>query len=623
MKKTVIAVICMTMLWAQNVQDVQGAVEHQQHYDTIVKQNNALEKKTVTAQSGCSSKELQKLLDENQDGKYDLTVEIPAGTYQLEHALYVRANTTIHASDGAQLIKMSGYGAMIEDFVFDDEGGYQTNSNITIDGGVWDSTPTMNAKSGTETFRFIHCSGITIKNLTVCNVPSGSHLIVFAGVQNAKVTNCKFYGYGARGDGSGSAKEAVQLDVVHSAKEVPTNQSSRIKWDDLPCDQITISDCEFYNYSRGIGSHTAVAGRQHTNVTIQNNYFHDLTDSAIRLYNYKDSVVSGNQIENAVEGVLAYTYIETSDGKAYFQPNDGNAGILPENYNIQIKNNTIKNMRMSQGNWGDGIRIIGASNRPMTGVTVANNTISDMARYGVFATSAPKTVIGKGNKITSTSKQGILIEKSCDNAKITGNTIQNKKMDAIAVYGCKKVSISENSVSAKDNGVRVALNSPMATVQKNKIKSAGQNGIWISSGCGKSVVSGNTIYKYGSSGEYYGIYVYQAGGKNAKQTTKVIKNTIVGSGNSSVKHGIKASESPFILCEANKITSAAGNGMYIYKSKNCVVRKNVITKPKKSGIWVSTSSGASIVSNTIKGVGKKDAIKVVDSAKSKVQKNKI
>ena len=67
MKNTVIAVICMTMLWAQNVQDVQGAVEHQQHYDTTVKQNNALEKKTVTAQSGCSSKELEKLLDENQD----------------------------------------------------------------------------------------------------------------------------------------------------------------------------------------------------------------------------------------------------------------------------------------------------------------------------------------------------------------------------------------------------------------------------------------------------------------------------------------------------------------------------------------------------------------------------
>ena len=51
--------------------------------------------------------------------------------------------------------------------------------------------------------------------------------------------------------------------------------------------------------------------------------------------------------------------------------------------------------------------------------------------------------------------------------------------------------------------------------------------------------------------------------------------------------------------------------------------KGVIKNPKKSGIWVSTSANSSVVSNVIKGVSNKDAIKIVDSAKTKTQKNKV
>lgn len=622
MKKIIAALLCVTFFLQQGLQTVQGDLVNDST-TKILKEVSSLEKKTLTATSGCRSNDIQRLLNENQFGQYDLTVEIPAGTYQLEHSLYVWPNTTIRAAADAKLVKQSGYGAIIQNYLVDDNGGYDTNSNITIEGGIWDSTPTMSAKEGTESFRFIHCNNITIKNLTLCNVPSGSHLIVFAGVQNAKVSQCLFYGYGADGSGKGSPKEAIQLDVVHSAKEVPTNQPSQVKWDDLPCDNIEISDCEFYNYSRGIGSHTAVAGRFHTNVEIKNNKFHDLTDSAIRLYNYKDTVVSGNTIENATAGILVYTYMEAADGKSYFQPLNGNVGALPQNYNIKIEKNTIKNMHLSSGNWGDGIRVMGASSRPMTGVTIVGNDISSTERYGIFATTAPKLVIGKSNNISTTAKQGIFLEKSCDNAKIIGNKVTNKKMDAIAIYGSKSVTIESNTVSAKDNGIRVALKSPMATVQKNTVQSAGQNGIWISSGCEQSVVSNNTIKKYATSGEYFGIYVYQAGGKNAKTATKIKGNTIVGSGKSLVKHGIKVSESPYIICESNKITNAPGNGIYIYKSKKSTIQKNQIKTPRKSGIWVSTSAGSVISGNVVAGASKTDAIKVVESSNTKNQKNVI
>ena len=189
MKKILLAIMCATFLLPVGIQNVQGTTLRQ----NIVKENAPLETKKVMAPSGCTAKELQNILNENMDGKYNLTVEIPSGTYQFDHTIYVWPNTTIHAASDAKIIKMSGYGAMIEDVIIEDKGSYDTSSNITIDGGIWDSTPTMTAKEGTESFRFIHCSDITVKNLTVCNVPSGSHLVVFAGVRNAQVSNCKFY----------------------------------------------------------------------------------------------------------------------------------------------------------------------------------------------------------------------------------------------------------------------------------------------------------------------------------------------------------------------------------------------------------------------------------------------
>ena len=611
MKKFIITSLCTIIMMITGVQVANGSEKN----ETLLKQPK--QEKTVTAESGCETGKLQALLNTNQNGEYNLTLEIPAGTYNLTRTLYVWPNTTIHASSNAKMIKTSRYGSMVENKIDKDNGGYDTSSNITIDGGIWESTPVIEADQGTESFRFIHCNGINIKNLTLCNVPSGSHLIVFAGVLNASVTNCKLYGYGIDGQKK-TPKEAIQLDTVHSSKEVPTNQKDYVKWDDMPCNNIVISGCEIFNYSRGIGSHTTVAGKFHTNVQILNNNFHDLSDSAIRLYNYKNSSVNGNHIENAVAGILAYTYIEAADGSSYFKPLDGQIGALPTDYDIQIKDNTIKNMNLSKNNWGDGIRLIGSSDRPMKGVTILGNTISDMERYGIFATNAPNVVILNSNNISKTKKQGILVEKQCDNAKISGNTIVNNKTDAISIYNSKNVIIEKNKLTAKENGIRVALESPMASVQNNTINSAGKNGIWISSGCNNALVKKNVIKKYAqSNGEYYGIYIYQAGGKKAAKSSKITENTIIVAGKSKIKHGIKISESTYILCNSNTIKSATGHGIYIYKSKCSIINNNKIISPRQFGIWISTSPKSTIKGNKVSGVSKNNKIKIVNSPNCK------
>lgn len=592
----------------------------------------AAETRTVTASANSTEKELQTLLDENKDGQYELTVVIPAGTYYLDRSLYVYPNTTIRAT-GARLVKQRNYGAMIEAKLTADDGGYDANHDITIDGGTWDSEPLRKNGDGTETFRFIHSNNITIKNANLCNVPEGSHLIVLAGVQNATVSKCKFYGYGKNWKTAKTPKEALQLDTVHSIVEVPTNQKAEVlNWDDLPCDNITVTGCEFYNYSRGIGSHTAVAGRFHTNVTIVNNKFHDLSDSAIRMYNYKDAQVKNNTINNAIEGILAYTYMEEANDNSFFKPNNGKVGTLPKDYNITISGNTITNMKSSGKTWGDAIRVIGAKQRPMSGVDITGNTITTTGRYGIFATAAPNLTISGNEKISATKSDGILVEVNSKNAKIYGNTVTKAGVSGISIYNSDGAAIYSNKISAaKGYGIYViqSKNCKIGTTSTtgNTITNPGKTGIYLTTtkgqktGCTSAKVQYNTVTN--AAGDGIGAYM--------SKSVKINNNTI-----SAKQNGIYINtKSEAANISANTITSAGRHGIWISsKSKRTTVSDNTIKKYARSGnynaIYVYQSGGSSakkatkITGNKITGSGKsknKHAIRLSDSAYSLVEKN--
>lgn len=536
----------------------------------------------VTAEPGCSTTTLQNLLDTNKNGG-KLTIRIPAGEYRLKKTLYVNPNTTILADSKARMIKTKRYGATLEARLNQDTGGYNGNHDITIEGGIWEATALMRQEEeGTETFRFIHCKNITIRNATLCNVPEGSHLLVFAGVENATVTNCKFYGYGNNGDKDRKAKEAIQLDVVHSKAVVPTKQ--KVKWDDLPCKNIKITKSEFSDFSRGVGSHTAVDGRFHSNIQIKNNYFHDLDDSAIRLYNYKDTTVSGNTIVSVESGIIVYTYMESADKVSYFKPLNKKVGKLPSNYKITISNNVIRNAKDKEDVWGDGIRIIGKKDRPMKGVKITGNQIMDTSRYGIFATNAPSLNISGKNIIQRTER----------------------------------------------NGISVSTGSTYAVIKNNTVNASKEDGIAVTSGSNYAQVSGNVVSGYGTAGRsnsWYGIIVYKSGGKKGKET-KVSGNTVIGSGRKKLRDGVRITESPYTMIYGNRVNQPDGSGISLYQSKYCTIGKgktsyNIINGAKESGIaLVEACDGSKVSYNQVKqssGVG----INIVGSKNLTINQNQI
>lgn len=578
----------------------------------------------VTAASGAQAKELQALLDSNANGAYDLlVVNILAGTYELNTTLYISSNTEIRASKEAHFQKQKVYGAMLEGRLTADQGGYGGCANITVDGGIWDSKAVMDGKEGTETFRFIHCSGVTVKNAVLCNVPEGSHLIVFSGSENALVDGCEFYGYG-KGGGGKSQKEAVQLDIAHDVVITPTMQD--VKWDDLPCRNITVKNCNFHDFSRAFGSHTTVKGIYHDGIVLSDNTVKNMSDVAFKLFNYTNTTVSGNTFENCGFGVFAYTWLDVEqsadDGTMYLKPLKETALVLPESCKIVIENNIFNMGKGYKDVEGDAVRICGSKEIPVPGVTVKNNTISGGKRYGIFATQAPNLVIS-GNQISDIKSNGILIEENSTSATIRDNTVKNAAgKAAIGIYaGSDGTVVAGNIITAPagsgiylhdtvKNCVVGAAGKETKETDKNQIMNPGTTGIHLTNGC-----EGNTVqYNEIEGAAEAGIWVYESGNNKIAWNTinspgqAGIHVTVNGSGNTisnnTIKNagtdGVRLHQSEKCTVTANTISAPKKNGINVTeKSQKAVIKKNKITSAGEDGIWVSGSTGCTVTSNTI------------------------
>ncbi len=553
---------------------------------------------TVSAKAGDKAADIQALLDYNKTGNYNLTVQIPEGTYELKSELIIYSNTTIAADSKAKLYKNHQKGAMITNDLTKDNGGYDTTTNITIIGGIWDSSKIVEKNKGTESFRFIHASNITIKDATICNVPVNSHLITFAGVKDSRIENCKLYGYGGS-----TPKEAIQLDIVHDSVRVPSMQASTIKYDDLPCDGITITNNEIYDFPRAVGSHTSIKGVFHKNITITKNNIHDINEAAIKIYNYQNTVISDNTIKNAAVGVLVYTYL--SNGKEHYLEalKRTKKESLPTDYNILIKNNTISQMQevktASGTSWGIGIRTIGSRTRPMAGVTIDNNAISHADRFGILLQKTPGSLVTKNtNKSTDTS--GIYLIDASDYSEISENTLilsgntGSSLSGGIGLSASTDVLINGNTItsSAKD-GIYLDKKSNSCTITGNTVNSARGSAIALYGQSNESTVEDNTLNNFNKNGIY-----------TSKINSAIIKknkiNGIAGKSEDGISITGSNSVKSNITVDGNYIDTAGRYGIYLKNAPKSYVGSNTILNVTKNSIYLDKGSdGSRIYFNVI------------------------
>lgn len=609
------------------------------------------------AKSGSDSyKAIQKALDAAaQAGTKDnpALVKIPKGTYYISATLCIGSNTILSLDSQTVIKKAKGAKILYMLRAASDSknklcktGGFSDTCNITVKGGVWDAEYIKYSEtSGGSLFFFVHTNNLTISKVELRN-NFGTHLIELAGVKNVKIANCKLHGF--KGPEEDTDKEAIQLDYCHAESTL----SSGAPFDDSACVNVTVKECEIYDYPRAIGSHMAVKGIYHTGLKIVSNKIHDITAAAIYGYNYATTTISGNTIKNVQCGIQIKTYSKVTKTMQDRLSGVSATKLSKGKTSVTIKENTIiTNKAGTDLDEGDGgamaIFIYGAEGYEMNTVTISSNKLtSDSSgvylRYVNNATIASNTInrhdnafdvsqtknsedaiklltcknaVIKKNKIATTSassfENGIALRENCTGAKAVSNTVNKSSDSGIALYTNCTLTARDNTISDSGaHGIQIKGASKVS-LTGGKITNSGENGINVGNDstleCSETVIA---------SGKGKGINVMAGATLDAAQTeingnqdagirindncTATVTGCIV-SGNGG--KGINIGAGSRVTVSASTITDNGDNALQI-KASEVIITDNVVTgncKTAESGKAFMIFEGAkgSIANNTI------------------------
>lgn len=439
---------------------------------------------------------IQTVLDLAMEDQQGVTIAIPEGVYRLENTLYISANTYLKLASNATMLKdHSGY-MLANGRKSDSFHRYDGNSNITINGGVWDYNG-VGQTSMSNCFALGHAENITIKNLEIRDV-AGSHAIEICGCRNVWIKNSRFSGFVDTGNRDFS--EAIQLDLMKESGVFGAFGD----YDNTPCENVWVSNCVFGHsgtngaevWPRGIGSHTSTIGRWHRNIWVIGNKFEGLTKQAIRAYSWENVVVDNNSIVDCGSGINVVPPF-TSDPSDTEDENGEQTNSSQECANFSITNNIIR----GGGTHSSAIRIEGESTGLLTNVDISGNKIID-------------------SSVDSLST-GIYVSNS-EKLKVIGNILENTTASSLSLRNSKKVVITDNIIN-KSNSYGVYLdNIETSTVANNSIDYSNKSGIRVGGDSYYTALTGNTIRRSTD----YGLYLY---GKGIIGST-ISGNVIVGAG---------------------------------------------------------------------------------------------
>ena len=452
-------------------------------------------------------------------GEKPLTVNVPAGTYVIEGALYIYSNTTLYSETGTTYqyvqpgenqskVMLSSYGW------HGDVGGYEQIQNVVIDGGTFDANG-----GDAELVRFMHGSNITVQNIQFEGLNNGYYLTL-EGVNGALVDNCTFGSYKCLESGKNTTKEALHIDVAHNKTIAPGKDN----YDDAVSRNITISGCYFKGVPRGIGSHSAVKGVFPSDITIIDNTFEDLYRDAIKTFNYKNLTISGNRISNCGDGIFVHTLLYKGEGN-FYDPLPGTVTeefpTVEEGYNVTISNNVIENATHSYG-----IAVTGHANYPLSGVNVEGNQIGlenedgsitpGAAGWGIYLNTSARNGNVLDNTIIETADEGIYLRRGSQDNWVERNEIHYTGGYGIFVEDSDNALVHANRVVESGRSSFVLTGSENCDIQENRSKNSGGGGIVAVKGSHTPVIRLNTIYNPSGNA----IYVTDS------DTVRIVGNTL-------------------------------------------------------------------------------------------------
>lgn len=205
----------------------------------------------------------------------------PGAKYRVTQELVISRRTTLYGH-GAEIVREhSGY-LLMNGVRGESYPGYSGHGDITIRDVVLNAKGTQFPGVG-STLVLAHSENVLLDNVTI--VDSTSHGIELNSQRNARINNCKFYGY--LNANANDYVEAIQLDIAVSG-----GFGAFGAHDATPCENVRITDCIFDrsplldSFPRAIGSHGSRVDRPHNDVAIRGCTFRGHKSVALRPYNW-------------------------------------------------------------------------------------------------------------------------------------------------------------------------------------------------------------------------------------------------------------------------------------------------------------------------------------------------
>lgn len=429
---------------------------------------------------------------------------LPPGQYCLDDYLVIPPNTTLYGH-GATLKRIDGNGWFTNLVDGETPIKYEGNGNIKFYGLTFDGNSELDKVM--DGIVLGHAEDVTFQECLFLDVHT-THAIDLNGCKDVLIDHCLFKGQKNPGD---NEKEAIQISL---AAEIGIGNLTGSSYDSTPSKNVVVQNCYFGpsrnypSYATAVGDHFSVYDQWVSNVVIQNNFIEKTTNFSLRVYKFKNTLVSNNIIQDCSGGIFAtptpggYTSSINAEGVQM--------GAAQSGENLKIVGNTITNIEKL------GIHIsaypnkkIPYKNESFETVDIANNTIRNTKQVGIYVPEARRV-------------------------KIHGNTVEQCSM-GIQCYGTWHLMVSNNTISNTDTiGVFISNNKQLETgsvqthaiVSNNQVYNSGQDGIRVSLGAMYIKVTNNSVFSYGLNASQSwiiaGIYLVEC--KNSVVTDNMIRN---------------------------------------------------------------------------------------------------
>lgn len=433
-------------------------------------------------------------------------VVVPSGKYKLTSSLFIGSNVHLSLNKNAQFIRFHN-GDFIVNFSkvkgSSKLTGYNGESNITIDGGIWDNQGDF-YDSG-QCMIFAHAKKIKISNAVILNV-KGGHAIEFNGIDGGIIDSVEAYGFNGQ-----SFRGAFQIDLDKTG--TPPTLGEYGSLDSTPCKNIEVKNCKvgkskkMNSWGRGVETHSSTIGVSHENISIHDNYFEDTIETAIRAYAWNNISIKKNRMINCGSGIIINPPLLSKPEDLYDLEGNLTNGSQSQ-FQISIMDNVIDGTTMTSG-LSSGIGIWGqARNGTLYDVIVTNNTVKKVAANtnGIYLKRVEKGIISNNivedighNGISVTASKKLVINNNIiDKIGITGIYCKNDEDSDASVIG-EDISIVNNKVNnCGGHGIHMETNKD-ALINNNTIRDVGSlennryNGIFVSTNCSNISVSTNSV----------------------------------------------------------------------------------------------------------------------------------